>query len=180
MSMVKIFAAVAVAAFIIFLGVSFLREPQVSTTSSKSNTQIESKSIEETESKSITSARTLNLSAQKLDKTPSYVFEEVSLQELDLSNNLLEGSLPGEIRFLKDLKVLNLSNNQFTGLPAEIGQLANLEVLNVANNKLTGLPQELGNLKNLRLLNLSGNSYSETDLEIIKRGLPASVVIQTE
>lgn len=178
--MIKIFVAVAVVALIIFLGASFLPEPQVSPSNSTLRTEVEADPASGVEPASIPPARTLNLSAQKLVSTPAYVFEETNLQELDLSNNLLEGSLPGEIRFLKDLKVLNLSGNQFTGLPAEIGQLENLEVLNVSNNKLTGLPQELANLKKLKLLNLSGNAYSEADLEVIKKGLPASVVILTE
>lgn len=177
--MIKIFAAIAVLALVIFVSVSFRSEPGVSQNSLDFNDQ-EADPSESFEDTTVTAARTLNLSGQKLEKTPTYVFSEVSLQELDLSNNLLEGSLPGEIRFLKSLKVLNLSNNQFTGLPAEIGQLANLEVLNVSNNQLTGLPQELGNLKNLKLLDLSGNDYSNEDLEIIKKGLPTSVVIQTE
>ncbi len=99
---------------------------------------------------------------------------------LNLSGRGLEGSLKAEIRMVSGLREIDLSNNKFTGLPAEIGQLAELRVLNLANNPITGLPQEIGNLKKLQSLDLRGTNYSQQDLEIIKRGLPATVVIQTD
>ncbi len=122
----------------------------------------------------------LDLSEQGLVKVPAYVFERIDLESLDLSDNNLTGSLQGEIRILQNLKALDLSGNTFTGVPAEIGQLSHLETLDLRNNMLTGLPYELGNLKNLKLLRLSGNHYSVADLEIIKKGLPKQVVIETE
>ncbi|HLC83818.1 MAG TPA: leucine-rich repeat domain-containing protein, partial [Bacteroidia bacterium] len=105
------------------------------------------------------------------------VLDKTGLEELDISNNNLTGSLPAEIRLLQKLRVLDASDNNMTGVPAEVGQLANLEILDLSNNQLTGLPYELGNLKNLKTLNLAGNDYSEQDLEIIKQGLPADVEI---
>ncbi len=122
----------------------------------------------------------VNLSNQNLTSVPQATFSNTAIQELNLSGNSLSGSLPGEIRFLKNLKVLNVSNNQFTGVPAEIGQLQNLEVLDLSNNNLTGLPNELGNLSNLRVLNLKGNNYATADLESIKLTLPRTVIIQTD
>jgi len=122
----------------------------------------------------------LNLSGQGLTKAPAYVFGRTDIEELNLSNNSLDGALQAEIRQLQNLKVLNLSNNKFTGVPAEIGQLKNLEVLNLSNNQLTGLPYELGNLSKLKLLDLSGNAYSEADLSKIRASLPSSTVIKTQ
>ena len=119
----------------------------------------------------------LDLSSQGLEKIPEYVFSKTSLEELNVSNNNLTGSIQAEIRHLSNLKVLNASNNKMTGLPAEIGQLQKLEILNLSNNQLTGLPYELGNLKNLKILNLSGNKYSEQDLNYIKNNLPSSTQI---
>ncbi|KQJ93381.1 hypothetical protein BRADI_3g04187v3 [Brachypodium distachyon] len=56
-------------------------------------------------------------------------------------------------------KVLNLGNNNFTGLiPEEIGQLKSLVILNFSSNSLSGeIPQQLCNLTNLRVLDLSNN-----------------------
>lgn len=135
-----------------------------------------------TENGSPTSAvgDTLDLSNKGLTKVPGYVFDSRALVGLNLSTNALEGAMPSQVGQLKNLKVLNLSNNKFTGVPAEIGQLKNLEILNLSNNQLTGLPNELGNLSNLKLLDLSGNDYSEADLSGIRAKLPASTVIVTK
>ncbi len=119
----------------------------------------------------------INLSGQGLTEVPVGVFEKEIAEELNLSNNQLEGSLPAEVRHLQNLRVLDLSDNKFTGVPAEIGQLAKLEVLNLSGNPITGLPLELGNLLNLKVLDLSGTQYSKYDLNLIKKNLPESVII---
>ena len=126
-----------------------------------------------------TTGATLDLSNQRLSKTPEYVFSRTDLEKLDLSHNMLTGALQSQIGNLKKLKVLDLSNNQFTGVPAEVGQLRDLEVLDLSDNQLTGLPNELGNLSKLQLLNLTGNAYSEADLAGIRARLPATTVIKT-
>lgn len=112
------------------------------------------------------------------------VYDGISVPDnttvLNLSGRALSGSLKAEIRHLSNLRELNISNNNFTGLPAEVGQLTRLEVLNLANNPFTGLPYELGNLKNLKVLDLRGTNYAEQDLEIIKQSLPSSVQILTD
>jgi len=99
---------------------------------------------------------------------------------LDLSGRGLTGSLKAEIRLLTGLTVLNLSNNNFTGLPAEVGQLKQLQVLNLSQNQFTGLPYEIGNLDNLVVLDIRGNDYSRTDLAEIKQKLPPSTQVLSE
>lgn len=137
-------------------------------------------SVRSQEKQAIQTKYVLDLSNKNLKSIPSYVFNETSVEELDISNNQLTGSIPAEINRLTALKILDASNNAMTGLPAEIGQLAQLEFLDVSNNKLTGLPYELGNLKKLKILNLSDNDYSKQDLDIIRKNLPSDVKIITE
>ena len=120
----------------------------------------------------------LNLSSKNLKSVPMDIFNQPDLVQLDLSRNLLTGSLPTEVAKLQYLKVLDLSNNKFTSVPPELGNLRNLEVLNLSNNLITSLPYELGNLSNLKVLNISGNEYSEKDLLVIKNKLPASTFIK--
>ncbi len=120
----------------------------------------------------------LNMSNQGLTKVAPALFERTDIVELDLSHNALQGALPSQINRLQNLKVLNLSYNQFTGVPAEVGQLKNLEMLNLSYNKLTGLPLELGNLSKLKMLDVSGNAYAEQDLEAIRKNLPSTTVIK--
>ena len=114
----------------------------------------------------------LDLSGQGLTSIPSYVFGKTNLSELNVSHNNLTGAIQAEIRHLGNLKILNASYNQMTGVPAEVGQLQKLEILDLSYNQLTGLPNELGNLKNLKTLNLAGNSYSQQDLDQIRAKLP--------
>ncbi|RJR14294.1 hypothetical protein C4585_00515 [Candidatus Parcubacteria bacterium] len=166
-------------AFVIFVAVAgYLVNQNIGEQAPVENTVSEGNTVEE--SNNIPSGRTLDLSGQGLTKVPESVFKETNLEELNLSNNTLEGALQAEIRHLQRLKVLDISNNKFTGVPAEIGQLKDLEILDLSNNQLTGLPYELGNLSKLKVLDLSGNAYSEADLSLIKQSLPPSTIIKVD
>jgi Leucine-rich repeat (LRR) protein len=123
---------------------------------------------------------TLNMSNRGLLRVPDDVFKQTSVEVLDISHNKLEGALQAEVRHLTKLRVLDMSNNRFTGVPAEVGQLVYLEVLDLSNNPITGLPYEIGNLRNLKTLDLRGTNYATSDLEIIRKGLPSSVEIKTD
>jgi len=122
-------------------------------------------------------SNTLDLHGRGLTSVSSSVFENTALEELNLSDNMLTGALPGEIRHLSNLRVLDASDNQMTGVPAEIGQLSRLEVLDLSNNALTGLPNELGNLTSLRQFDLRGNNVSQQDLEGIRAKPPNTDIL---
>jgi hypothetical protein len=72
-----------------------------------------------------------------------------SLEALDVSRNLLEGTIPTSVGILTKLTFLDLLENQVGGtLPSEIGLLNQLEVLNIAYNEFTGsVPSTLANLQ---------------------------------
>lgn len=82
--------------------------------------------------------------------------------ELDLGNNNLNGSIPGELGDLGNLETLRLNNNSLSGeIPSELGNLSKLTTLQLNNNNLHGsIPPELSVLKNLRSLQLGWNSLT--------------------
>lgn len=58
---------------------------------------------------------------------------------IDLSGNILSGTIPSSLGDLMMLEVLNLSNNQLSSqVPDEIGNLRSLDDLNLSNNFLQG------------------------------------------
>lgn len=164
------------AVLVLLGGGYFIRNKKVSTPTTETPSSKVTKSVPTDNFR----GETLNLSGQGLTKAPSDIFDNTNLSELDLSRNNLDGALPSQVGQLTNLRILDLSDNKFTGVPAEVGQLKNLEVLDLSNNLLTGLPNELGNLKNLKLLDLSGNNYSEMDLAGIRKNLPGTTVIKTK
>ena len=73
-----------------------------------------------------------------------YVFSE----SLNVMNNNITGSLPGELWGVQSLEQLRLSNNSLRGsIPAEVGQLTKLKELTLQNNVMTGsIPPSIGAL----------------------------------
>lgn len=122
----------------------------------------------------------LDLSDTGLTNIPNFVLTQTELRELDLSHNALSGALPGEIRQLRELQLLDVSHNQMTGVPAEIGQLHELQRLDLSYNQLTGLPLELGNLQALVFLDLRGNDISFQDLKLIQSALTETEILFDE
>lgn len=126
----------------------------------------------------LTKPELLDFSNRDLDTLNTSVLDNSAAIELNVSNNYLTGALPAEINKLKNLKVLNASNNRLTGIPAEIGQLTKLETLNFSNNSISTIPNELANLKyNLKTLNLSRNPVSSETQEKLKQMLPLTNII---
>ncbi|KAH6826813.1 kinase family with leucine-rich repeat domain-containing protein [Perilla frutescens var. hirtella] len=94
---------------------------------------------------------------------PTALYNCSKLQFLDLSFNYLIGKLPDDInRLSPQLRVLNLTNNNFTGdIPAAIGRLPNLRSLQLVANLFDGtFPPEIGDLSNLEELALNANGFA--------------------
>nr|DAD27622.1 TPA_asm: hypothetical protein HUJ06_029090 [Nelumbo nucifera] len=81
---------------------------------------------------------------------------------LNMSGLGISGSLGPEIGLLRSLKVIDLNNNNFSGLiPAELSNCSLLEHLDLSENGFTGeVLRNIVNLRNLRYLSLYGNFLS--------------------
>ncbi len=104
-----------------------------------------------------TNLKAINLSNNGLIFIPNRMHKNKGLEEITLANNLI--SEFGKIRFrrFKNLKFLNLYQNNLQNVPSKIGYFKNLEMLDLYYNNLRSLPIEIGNLKNLHTLAVSNN-----------------------
>ncbi|KAJ8437260.1 hypothetical protein Cgig2_010085 [Carnegiea gigantea] len=85
-----------------------------------------------------------------------------NLGALDLSHNMLGGSIPSSIGGFASLKLMNLSKNSLTGsIPRNVGELKELVVLDLSENKLNGsIPPEIGQVTSLQELLLEKNNIT--------------------
>mmetsp|Transcript_21305 Transcript_21305/g.26365 ORF Transcript_21305/g.26365 Transcript_21305/m.26365 type:complete len:574 (-) Transcript_21305:222-1943(-) len=140
---------------------------------------------DETDEETVTG---ISLGSYRLIGTiPSMLGKLVSLQVIDLSQNLLEGTIPPEIAALPHLEELSLNQNDLSGyvplfasrmltdldlssnelygsLPPDIGERHELmETLDLGDNNMHGkIPESIGLMKNLISLTLSNNHFSGT------------------
>ncbi|KAK7272652.1 hypothetical protein RJT34_29387 [Clitoria ternatea] len=88
----------------------------------------------------------------------------IHISELRLRHNLLEGPIPHDLgSTLKSLENLDLSSNKLNGtIPSSFGLLSHLRYLNLARNSLKGIISEthFANLTSLLALILSQNSIT--------------------
>lgn len=84
------------------------------------------------------------------------------LGELNLSDNLLSGTLPISISNFTNIQNLRLGGNRFSGpIPASIGALQQVLKLDLSRNNLSGqIPPEIGTSLHLTFLDLSSNNLS--------------------
>ena len=114
---------------------------------------------------SLTTGLTISYDLTGTLKMPADLVEAGALselQEFDLRQNDLEGSIPTVLGSLEKLQILDLLGNRFTGsIPASLGNLDLLKDLSLGHNQLTGsIPTSLGNLDDLEELHLSYNRLS--------------------
>ncbi|KAL9387258.1 hypothetical protein Peur_020382 [Populus x canadensis] len=86
-----------------------------------------------------------------------------SLENLDLSLNMLSGPIPYQIGECSKLRFLSLGGNRLNGtIPYQIGNLVGLhDLLDLGYNLLSGgIPSQLAKLTSLAQLNLSHNNLS--------------------
>ncbi len=122
------------------------------------------------------SGKTADYTNRGLTAFPNELLDQTELTLINLENNQIDGSLPGEIKQLINLEQLLVSNNRMTGIPAEIGQMKSLKKIDFSNNRITGLPMELGNLTQLEVLDLRGNNIPTADQDQIRNALTGTQV----
>ncbi|KAJ3671526.1 hypothetical protein LUZ60_007605 [Juncus effusus] len=95
-------------------------------------------------------------------ENPKTSQNQTQLAQLNLSNNMLSGSIPSSIANLSLLQTLLISDNQLTGpIPISVSQLDQLVKLDLNGNELSGpIPSQIGQCKQLTYLDLSQNELS--------------------
>ena len=84
------------------------------------------------------------------------------VNDIELANNNLVGTIPTELGLLTELKVWAMERGGLRGtIPSQVGTLQQLTLLSLDVNSLTGtLPQELFTLRQLTELDLNNNQLS--------------------
>ncbi|XVE71138.1 hypothetical protein DITRI_Ditri10aG0126200 [Diplodiscus trichospermus] len=103
--------------------------------------------------------QSLDLSNNKITALPSDLWNLGSLKSLNLSSNLISGSLPNNIVNFDLLEVLDLSGNNFSGeIPSAISSLVRLQILKLAGNGFeSSIPTGIQSCHSLVSLDLSSN-----------------------
>ncbi|KAA8524033.1 hypothetical protein F0562_010536 [Nyssa sinensis] len=102
------------------------------------------------------------LKRQNLNGTlPRQLVNLPHLQDIDLTFNYLNGTIPAEWGSLP-LQHISLLGNRLTGsIPTEFGNITTLTALTVEYNQLSGtIPPALGNLTHLDYIHLSSNFFT--------------------
>ena len=97
---------------------------------------------------------------------PLEVFKNI--ETLNLASNKLNNLDQVDFSFLKTLKTLDLSRNEFVALPFDIIKLPLLQKLFVHRNKLESLPTGMKIMKSLQVINAEYNDLTEIPKELDK------------
>ncbi|KAH9317448.1 hypothetical protein KI387_019217, partial [Taxus chinensis] len=93
---------------------------------------------------------------------PGEISKIVSAQEIEISSNRLHGEIPSVLENCLALEYLNLSNNALTGLiPNAISKLQYMEIVDLSSNFLSGaIPMSLKQLESIHYINLGFNNLT--------------------
>jgi len=80
------------------------------------------------------------------------------------------------IHQIKNLQILELSENNITDLPANFNELNKLEYLDLRSNNLQNLPKGLENIKSLKYINLKNNPIDNRQIDEITNRFKGAVI----
>ncbi|XP_036334982.1 protein lap1 isoform X2 [Rhagoletis pomonella] len=98
--------------------------------------------------------------------------------ELDFSNNILSDAFPNVWQHERTLEELYLNSARITSLPPELFYCQNLRVLVVSNNNLESVPNAVAALRQLQTLNLSRNYLSCNSLNRLPDALTSLITLK--
>ncbi|TKY66377.1 leucine-rich repeat receptor serine/threonine-protein kinase [Spatholobus suberectus] len=102
------------------------------------------------------------LKAQNLSgSVPPELVRLPYLQEIDLTRNFLNGTIPKQLGTLNLVNIVFYGNHLTGPIPKELGNITTLKSLVLEFNQLSGnLPPELGNLTHIERLFLTSNNFT--------------------
>lgn len=129
---------------------------------------------------------------------PIVVDDLMDIETIDIKNNKFISHIPEEVKYLKNLKVINITNTSIQNIPEffneierlesialnrsnlfslsknelKLNGLENLKSLYLCGNWLKDIPEEIKKLKNLEYLNFSDNCFTEEQQNKIRNWLP--------
>ncbi|XP_050673868.1 leucine-rich repeat-containing protein 40-like isoform X2 [Leptidea sinapis] len=119
-----------------------------------------------------TNLQYLDLGKNLITDLPMQLGDLKKLRELVISNNKLT-KIPRCVYELESLEILLAAENQVTEINVSSDALANLKnlaVLDLTNNSIISVPPELGNFTHLRSLELMGNCFRQPRHAILAKG----------
>ena len=107
----------------------------------------------------------MNFNTNLIKSLPNALFSLKNLKLLDVSNNKIgsdgKGFISEAIAECHSLVEFRANGNMIVNLPQSIGDLKNLEVIDLRDNRILELPDRFGCLTRVLKLNLDGNQLKE-------------------
>ncbi|MCU0425362.1 MAG: FG-GAP-like repeat-containing protein [Candidatus Kapabacteria bacterium] len=92
---------------------------------------------------------------------PEFVMQNLrTLRVLDLQDNLVSSALPNALGEAREMEILRLGNNRFTGSMPDLRPLQRLRELDVSRNDITATLDSTWVWERLEILNLSRNRFA--------------------
>lgn len=118
----------------------------------------------------LTKLKFCDLSGNQLNDLPNCLSNLVYMRELILSNNRFN-KIPNCIFQMIGLEILLMNDNSIEEIPIEeLKLLKRIATLNLSNNYINFVPPELGNMTQLKSLELKGNPFRQPRYAILQQG----------